>query len=229
MNKSERLIELFKKYQESIVPIVPVDFKKEKYITFDFSENNKELEKFDLTDIQQMNEYVFGKIEKAKVKVGVGGYNEERAVYQKSKVFQVSEGSRSIHLGVDLWMKAGTEIFTPLNAKVHSFQNNDHFGDYGPTIILEHDLEGIIFYTLYGHLSLNSLEGLYEGRIIEKGEKLGEIGSEEVNGNWTSHLHFQVITDMLGNKGDFIGVADKLKREYYLNICPNPNFLLGIK
>jgi hypothetical protein len=38
-----------------------------------------------------------------------------------------------------------------LDGRVHSFQNNDSLGNYGPTIILEHQVEDLTFYTLYGH------------------------------------------------------------------------------
>ncbi|WP_238593699.1 hypothetical protein, partial [Endozoicomonas atrinae] len=50
----------------------------------------------------------------------------------------------------------------------------------------------------------------------------------EVNGHWPPHLHFQVISDLLDQKGDFIGVAPKSERDYYLSICPDPNLILGI-
>jgi len=79
-------------------------------------------------------------------------------------------------LGIDITAIAGTEIFAPLEGSVHSFQNNSSFGDYGPTIILEHNLDGEIFYTLYGHLSLNSLDELSEGKEIKKGQKIAELG-----------------------------------------------------
>ncbi|HMB89916.1 MAG TPA: aminotransferase class III-fold pyridoxal phosphate-dependent enzyme, partial [Rhodothermales bacterium] len=39
---------------------------------------------------------------------------------------------------------------------------------------------------------------------------------------------FQVITDMLGRKGDFPGVAPPSEREVWLGICPDPNLLVGI-
>jgi murein DD-endopeptidase MepM/ murein hydrolase activator NlpD len=161
--------------------------------------------------------------------VAVGGYGENRAFYAQSEVFQGEAGARSIHLGIDLWMPAGTPVFAPLAAQVHSFKDNAHFGDYGPTIILEHTLENQVFYTLYGHLSRESLQDLAEGQVIEKGQKIAEFGVPEVNGGWLPHLHFQLMTDLLGNRGDFIGVAHPQEQAYYLDICPNPNLILGIQ
>jgi murein DD-endopeptidase MepM/ murein hydrolase activator NlpD len=43
---------------------------------------------------------------------------------------------RNIHIGLDLWIKAGTPILSALDGKIHSFISAG-FGDYGPTIILE--------------------------------------------------------------------------------------------
>ncbi len=228
MSSSQDLQALFQKYQGQFAPVVAIDFQQDACLIFDFSVQNKDLDRFDLTDVQAMNAYVFGQIKEAGAKVGLGGYNEERAVYQKSQVFDAAEGSRSIHLGIDIWLPAGSAVFAPCLAKVHSFQNNDNFGDYGPTIILEHSLENHTFYTLYGHLSLESLDGLRIGKEIQKGEKFAEIGDERVNGHWTPHLHFQIIRDLLGKTGDFIGVAPKSQRDFYLDICPNPNWLLNV-
>jgi murein DD-endopeptidase MepM/ murein hydrolase activator NlpD len=113
-----------------------------------------------------------------------------------------------------------------LEALVHSFQNNTAWSDYGPTIILEHSLSNQRFFTLYGHLSLESLEGLYEGKRIEKGEKIAEFGNYPINGDWSPHLHFQIILDLLGKKGDFFGVCTPQEQEVFAKICPNPNLIL---
>lgn len=170
----------------------------------------------------QMEDYIWAQIRAAGADFAVGGYNEERSVYQQSSVFDTENGSRSIHLGIDIWLPAQTPIFAPLSGKVHSFANNAATGDYGGTIILEHELENTVFYTLYGHLSLDSLQNLYEGKVFEKGELLCRLGEPAENGGWVAHLHFQIIADMRGKKGDFIGVAPKSERDYYLALCPNP-------
>ncbi len=216
------------RHQSEFAPIVPIDFQTEPFLVCDFSRNNTELHETDLSTIENMEAYVSGKLHKAGVQVGVGGYNEERTVYERSEQFQTNDEVRSIHLGIDIWMKAGTPVYAPLDGKIHSFQNNGASGDFGPTLILEHQLEDTTFYTLYGHLSLESLNNKYEGQTIARGEPIATLGSSEVNGHWPPHLHFQVITDLLGQKGDFIGVAPKSERDYYLSICPDPNLILGI-
>jgi 4-aminobutyrate aminotransferase-like enzyme len=85
-----------------------------------------------------------------------------------------------------------------------------------------------MFYTLYGHLSRNSLAGLRQGKVLKKGEKVGWIGTSSENGGWPPHLHLQIITDLLGLTGDFPGVALPGQRELWLSLCPDPNLILDI-
>lgn len=209
--------------------IINFDLNSDNVVVFDFTEQNTDLLKIDLSDIKEFTNYIFSVLKKNNTPVGLGGYNENRSIYKRSKLFSGEGELRTIHLGIDIWAEDGTEVFAPINGKVHSFQNNSSYGDYGPTIILEHKIDEIKFYTLYGHLSLESLEGLYKDKFFSKGDKLGYLGNSEINVHWPPHLHFQVITDMLGKEGDFPGVAPLSKREYYLNICPDPNLILKIK
>jgi murein DD-endopeptidase MepM/ murein hydrolase activator NlpD len=216
--------------------LLPFDFQKDPYLILDFSATNPDLGSLDLTNTATFTEYVFGKLQAAGAKVGVGGYNEHRVIYRRSEHFNTSdEEPREIHLGIDFWVESGTPVFALLDGVVHSFQDNAHFGDYGPTIILEHSSstvgrhsDGKPLYSLYGHLTRQSLEGLYEGKTFNTGDKLGEVGPYPENGDWPPHLHFQLMTDMLGLKGDFPGVCSLANRDKYLEICPNPNALLSI-
>jgi murein DD-endopeptidase MepM/ murein hydrolase activator NlpD len=211
--------------------LLPFDFRKDPYLILDFSATNPELVSLDLTDTAVFTKYVFGKLKAAGTKVGIGGYNEHRVIYRRSPHFNATEEPREIHLGIDFWAEAGTPVFAPMDGIVHSFQDNANFGDYGPTIILEHPSSkaGKPRYSLYGHLTRQSLEGLYEGKVFKAGEKLAAIGPYPENGDWPPHLHFQLMTDMLGLKGDFPGVCSLTDRTGFLGICPNPNTLLGIK
>ena len=209
-------------------PIVPFDFQKDTILRIDLTENNTELYALDLLNVAMMDKYITQKITEANAVCAVGGYLENRYIYRTTQHFQQSTEPRSIHLGVDVWAKAGTPVYCPLEGKVHSFANNDNIGDYGPTIILEHSIGEHIFYTLYGHLNLECLKGLHEGKRIEAGDKIAEFGNYPINGNWSPHLHFQVITDMLGKEGDFPGVCEPSKTTYFKEICLDANILLGI-
>jgi 4-aminobutyrate aminotransferase-like enzyme len=86
----------------------------------------------------------------------------------------------------------------------------------------------VVFYTLYGHLAADSVKDLEIGQRFEAGQQVARIGDRPVNGDWPPHLHFQIITDMLGFRGDFPGVASPTERELWLSLCPDPNLLLGI-
>jgi len=75
-----------------------------------------------------------------------------------------------------VWNAGGTPVAAPLDAVVHSFADNDRLGDYGPTVILEHALDDVTFYTLHGHLNRESLEPLDEGLEFAAGEPIGFVG-----------------------------------------------------
>lgn len=192
----------------------------------DFSESNKNLLVQNLTETAVFSDYVFDVMLSKNQYTGIGGYDENRVIYRQRDHFTNQENPRSIHLGIDIWADAGEAIYSPLAGEVHSFAFNNQFGDYGPTIILKHQLEEIEFYTLYGHLSLESLDGLYEGKQFAAGEKIAAIGNFPENGDWPPHLHFQVIGEIGEYKGDFPGVSSIENRENFLRICPDPNLIL---
>ena len=226
MASNKHLIEKLKTHR--FENVVSFNLNDPKVFVFDFSESNQEIKDLDISNPQNFIDYTFGKLKDNNTPVGVGGYAEKRFIYRTSEVFKTAGGYRSIHLGIDITAAEGTEIFAPLDGKVHSFKNNSSFGDYGPTIILEHNLEGEIFYTLYGHLSLDSLDGLSEGKAIKRGQQIASLGDPTVNVGWPPHLHFQIINDMLGKKGDFPGVCLPSEKGFYLSHCPDPNLILKI-
>lgn len=74
----------------------------------------------------------------------------------------------------------------------------------------------------------DSLKGLVKGRLFKKGERIGQVGRFGENGGWPPHLHFQIITDLMGKDGDFPGVALPSQRKVWLSLCPDPNLILRI-
>lgn len=183
----------------------------------------------DVTDAKIFEEYIEDHLAKNNAKVAFGGYLEKRNLYRRSENFKdnISE-ERNIHIGLDLWIKAGTSVVSALDGKIHSFQNNTAFGDYGPTIIVEHEIDGLSFYTLYGHLILESLDGKRVAQFVKKGEKIAELGKPPINGDYAPHLHFQIIKDIQYKKGDYPGVCSKNEMDFYKENCPDPNLLLKI-
>jgi murein DD-endopeptidase MepM/ murein hydrolase activator NlpD len=228
MEKSNHIIKILAENRDFFSRIVDVEFSDKNVFVFDFSESNKELFEIDLDDTNALSHYVFKTLEKEEKKVGVGGYFEDRLIYKRSKHFDNDGEPRSIHLGIDIWLKAGEPIYSPLPGVVHSFKNNQRFGDYGPTLILEHLIEGETFYTLYGHLSLESVQNKIKGTQIRRGDIIAEIGDSNINGGWPPHVHFQVIADMLGNEGDFPGVAPPSAKDYFHKLCIDPNLILKV-
>ncbi|HKO78427.1 MAG TPA: peptidoglycan DD-metalloendopeptidase family protein [Flavobacterium sp.] len=199
------------------------------YTPLDLSASNLELDQLNISDSSKFETYVEHLLIKNKAKVAHGGYNEIRNLYKRSSAFNDSNSEeRNIHIGLDLWIKAGTPVLAALDGKVHSFQYNNNLGDYGPTIILEHQLENHVFYTLYGHLSLKSIASIKTGDFFAKGQQLATLGDSSVNGDYSPHLHFQIIKDIKENFGDYPGVCSKSKLDYYLENCPDPNLLLKI-
>ncbi|RKR12255.1 peptidase M23-like protein [Maribacter vaceletii] len=212
------------------IHIIDSQFSIDVYTPLDLSVSNTSLEKYNITTPTGCQEYIDTVLTNAKAKVAYGGYLEQRNLYSNTPSFNsASDFVRNIHLGLDVWAPIGTRILTPIDGKVHSFKNNTTSGDYGPTIILEHSIHNVIFYTLYGHLSISSIKELYIGKEFKQGEILAEMGAPEINVNYAPHLHFQIIKDLQENFGDYPGVSSKVDIEYYSKNCPNPNLLLSIE
>ncbi|MCS6794389.1 MAG: peptidoglycan DD-metalloendopeptidase family protein [Raineya sp.] len=212
--------------QLSFARITPLALDDNDTLFLDLSEANAISEGIYLWGSDKMEKWLNNQLQFAGKKAHIGGYLEKRTLYRRNSLFNNATEKREFHLGIDIWTKAETPIFAPWDAIVHSFQDNNRFGDYGPTIILEHQTPKLKFYTLYGHLSRKSLVGKKVGQTIAKGEQFAEIGNYPENGDWSPHLHFQVILDMQGLQGDFPGVCSAENLDFYRKICPNPNVIL---
>ncbi|MBC2839988.1 peptidoglycan DD-metalloendopeptidase family protein [Robiginitalea sp. SC105] len=163
------------------------------------------------------------------VLVGYGGYLERRNLYEGYARFgRAGAPLRNMHLGLDLWAPEGTGVLVPLEGTVHSWANHPGAGDYGPVIILEHQGRGGRFFSLYGHLHPESLEHLRPGKSFRPGALLGWLGSEAHNGGYLPHLHFQLIRDLQGYRGDYPGVSDAASLPFFRENCPDPAFFLRL-
>jgi murein DD-endopeptidase MepM/ murein hydrolase activator NlpD len=224
-------------------PVVPFSPANDKLLLLDFTDANDELTASILQDTNLFTHHITEKLAAAGARYGIGGYGEHRTVYSRSLLFGAPEVTshvattpvtavqaepRRLHLGVDIWGRPHTAVKAPFDGLVHSYAFIDGFGDYGGAIILTHQLSGQTFYTLYGHLSLNSIKNLQEGEHIVKGEIFAEFGIPSENGQWPPHLHFQVIEDLEGWKGDYPGVCKYSEREKWLGNCPDPDLILQL-
>jgi murein DD-endopeptidase MepM/ murein hydrolase activator NlpD len=207
-------------------PVVLYDPTKDQLLPMDFTAANIALTPDILDDAQLFSDYVSRELIHHHCRFGIGGYAEHRTIYARSAHFDTGEEPRRLHLGIDIWGPAGTPVFAPLNGEIHSFRFNDLHGDYGATIILQHQLEEFTFHTLYGHLSLSDLKDLQNGQKVVAGQQIAQFGDIGENGHWPPHLHFQLIIDMEGLQGDYPGVCQYSKREKYLSNCPDPDLIL---
>ena len=215
-------------------PVLGKHISKESYIPLDLSIHNTELKTVDVSSSSDLETYIWQYIKTQNARVAYGGYLEQRGIYQRSDYFNASQTEqsqqeeRNIHLGIDLWIEVGSPIYAPLRGEIHSFKNNTNYGDYGPTIILKHHIEDKTFYTLYGHLSLDSIEHLKVGVEVKQGEQIATLGKAEVNGDYPPHLYFQIIKDIQDYTGDYPGVSSAKHLEFYKENCPDANLLLKL-
>src|SRR6056297_2332307 len=89
--------------------VLPFDPDAEESFLFDFTEENPDMRGIDPADTEHFIEYVFGKLRQAGSRIGLGGYRENRTIYRHSELFAAGK-VRSYHLGLDLWVAAGTPV-----------------------------------------------------------------------------------------------------------------------
>lgn len=208
----------------AIYPVLGHSFTDEDFLKIDLSVNNDAIRGLDV--VEGLDTYIKVKLKQFGKKVAKGGYGEERDFYWSSPLFKNEAEKRTIHLGIDLWTNPMQEIYAPIDGVVHSLKNNNQALDYGYTILLKHSVDGFTFYSLYGHLSDKSFRDLEVGQQIKAGDRIAYVGYPETNGGWAPHLHLQLILDIADNFGDYPGVCTKASQSFYLNNCPNPEFLI---
>ncbi len=93
-------------------------------------------------------------------------------------------GNYSYHYGVDMYAPKGTSIFASDGGRVITAGTHRSFGKY---VVIEHE-NG--YQTLYAHMSAICTS---EGKLVDKGEKIGEIGDTGMAYGY--HLHFEIQLD----------------------------------
>jgi len=230
---SPQVAEWLKAHAAQAAPVLGVDLRTQPVKVFDLSVGSVFLgANPENAQAEPMAAAIFAEMKKAGAQVGVGRYDEARLLYT-SPLFsggaKPTDERRTIHMGLDLFSPPGTPVFAPLEGTVHIAAHNTAPLDYGPVVILKHATgEGIEFFTLYGHLSLETLSNVHAGDRIAQGQKIASLGKIEENGGWPPHLHFQIIIDLLDLGRDFPGVCKASERSVWLSLSPDPNLLLGI-
>ena len=162
----------------------------------------------------------------------IGYYNEPRLIYSEP-AFQngpwKASDRRTVHLGIDVFGPASTNIRAPIDGKIIIAENRTGHLDYGGVIILEHETtERDVFFTLYGHLDPKFLKYLKVGDFLRAGQKFCSLGDSESNGGWAPHLHFQLLLMTDGIEDDWPGVSDPDELYLWNALCPNPSALLNL-
>ena len=153
----------------------------------------------------------------------IGRYDEHRPGMYTADIF---EAERDLHIGIDIGGPVGEPVYSFMNGEIYSFGVNDEDGSYGPTIIVKYLFNNNDLWALYGHLSLQSLDGLSVGMKVEEGQEIATIGDKSVNGGWNSHLHLQ-LSWKAPDGYDMPGVVSLRDREWALEIYPDPRLVLG--
>ena len=154
----------------------------------------------------------------------IGKYNEKRPNMYEGDLFEKTK--RFIHMGIDIGAPVGTPVKSFYDGEIFLFKYNDQKLDYGYTIITKHQIKGQNIYALYGHLSNSSLKNKNIGQKIYSGEVIAYLGSEEENGGWPPHVHFQL--SLIEPKiCDLPGVVSEENHNIALKIFPDPRKVLG--
>lgn len=165
------------------------------------------------------------------IELGVGPWGEERSVYT-DVAFQsrfIEGKRRTHHLGLDLFMPAGTPVYTPLAATVKSVGIEKSPLGYGGLIALEHAPDGCPpFITLWGHMAHEALERVMPGQKLAAGDLVGFIGPISENGGWTPHLHLQISTDTSLSAEEILGVGESEYLDVWADMFPDASILAGI-
>ena len=109
--------------------------------------------------------------------------------------------TESLHKGIDIAAKKGTPVKAILRGLCvehylppGTYYGKEYYGDpfLGGKIVLWHE-EG--FFSIYGHLSKTELDVVHEGKWVEAGAKIGEVGNTGISTG--PHLHFELVVDPL--------------------------------
>ncbi|HEX9185519.1 MAG TPA: aminotransferase class III-fold pyridoxal phosphate-dependent enzyme [Vicinamibacteria bacterium] len=214
-------------------PVLDADLRTAPCLVFDLSVGSLLLGADpSLAETGPLTKRLFAEMGRAGAAVGVGRYDEARGLYvarQFGSGGRPTDERRTVHLGIDLFVEPGATVRAPLPGVVHVLADNAAPQDYGPLVVLRHETDDATpFFTLYGHLSRDTLGGLEVGRRVEAGQAIARVGAPPANGDWPPHLHFQLILDLMERDADFPGVALPSQRAVWTSLSPDPNVLLRI-
>ena len=129
--------------------------------------------------------YLDNELKKLNIKT-YGGYGENRKDIWKGTY--LDENANYTHLGVDININRGSDLFCPFDAEVIDvFDDTDTKIGWGGRIIIRKDKDGP--FIILAHLDPHTLT---KKNYVKMGESLGKIGTWPTNGNTFEHLHLQL-------------------------------------
>ncbi|RZS79193.1 hydroxylysine kinase /5-phosphonooxy-L-lysine phospho-lyase [Phyllobacterium myrsinacearum] len=165
------------------------------------------------------------------IALGIGPWGEERSVYT-GPMFEsrfIAGERRTRHLGLDLFMAAGTKLFTPIAATVAEVVIEPDPLGYGCLIKLEHAPDGCPpFATLWGHLAHEAMTRLRPGDVLQAGDLVGQMGAPAENGGWAPHLHLQLSVDTSLSATAILGVGEACYLPVWGELFPDPANFIGL-
>ena len=154
----------------------------------------------------------------------IGRYDEVRGGVYTQPLFS---GGRCVHMGIDIGAPAGVAVHAFDDGRIVAAGINPAEGDYGPTLVAEHILDGRPIWVLLGHLATKSLERSPVGRSFSRGEVLAWVGEKHENGGWKPHVHVQLSWEKPATH-DLPGAVTFADREASRARFPDPRLILGL-
>ena len=201
------------------------DGQNEAHWTLDLSDQNADFVNSETCQNQHLlNEYILQQLEKENKKWGVASYLESRTGLLK-KYPQMVQEKRVLHLGLDIILPAGTQLYTPLDGIVQESFYEEGAGNYGGCILIKHQTQNDHFYALYGHLKADTLPTPQS--TLKAGDCFGKVGDFPENGGWFHHTHLQILTEKAYQNGWIHrGYCRRDEQATLDEFCPDPNFML---
>lgn len=220
------LATLLAEQRHLFAPLLPSSWQQAPALLLDLSDPSWQC--IDSHDIAALTHHTQQLCDSAGAQFAVGRYAEKRTIYARDMLFKADDKIRNVHIGLDIMLPQQTELYAPFTGIIHSIANHQTSGDYGPTLILQHQLQHEIFYTLYGHLNLASIQNKKIGQIIPAGESFAAVGDSNINGHWPTHVHLQIIHQLAADADDYPGVVHESDLDFYLKNCPDPNLIVNL-
>lgn len=171
---------------------------------------------------------IAAELQRSGASVGIGRHDEARFTadaYRSIGVEQPVDELASVHLGMDVFVPAGTVVHAPLAGVVHAVAVRAGQA----CVVLHHAPAGAsAFFTLHGHLAADSVAALAKGQPVARGQALGAVAASAQNGGEPAHVHFQLALDLLDRGADFPHRVPAAERAAWAALSPDPNLILGI-